>query len=81
MFVKYCFLRHSPSLRAAIKFRMEQKGVTAADVARAVGISPINHVYYYLTVSIPTKLTQHKVLRICTYLGIKIGINIEYEHS
>lgn len=76
---KYCFLRYSHELHAAIKFKIDQKrleGITIAKIAEEVEIDRTRISKYY-NETVRKAITQADLLRLANYLGIEIELNVK----
>lgn len=70
----WCFLRSSPKLRAAIKFRMEQMGIRSQDVAKGAGINNTRLSSYLNGMHKP--LTQYQLIQLCKFLGLEVDLQV-----
>lgn len=76
---KYCFLRYSHELHAAIKFKIDQKrleGKTITKIAEDTEIERTRISKYYNETS-RKSITQADLLRLANYLGVQVELNVK----
>ena len=72
----WCFFRGDPNIRSAIKFRLEESGLSQRELSLEVGVAPYRF-SKYLNKRIPN-LNQYQLYAICERLGIKVRLNVEF---
>lgn len=72
----WCLLRSSQRLKAAVKFRIDHINKPYKDIAAESGI-PQYRISLYLNGHERKGITQYQLVRLCSYLGIDVGLNIK----
>lgn len=74
---QYDIVRHSQSLRAAIKTQLSRKGMTVGGVCNSLGIHP-SKMYEYLKGS-TSSIPQYKILLFCQKIGVDVSLTIRLD--
>lgn len=70
-----------PTLKAAVKLRMKERGLRQLDVIKATGI-PQSYLSVYINHSYMTRpkghnrMSQYYLLEVCRFLDIQVGVTI-----
>jgi transcriptional regulator with XRE-family HTH domain len=77
----WCILRSNGRVKAAIKFRMKERGIGYKEVAKIADVRA-NRVSSYLNNhhegGRPT-LTQKQIMKICIELNIEVTLSVKFE--
>jgi len=74
--MRFCILKNSDKLRAAVGLRIKQLGLTPFRVAEITGLR-LQGINSYLKGK-NTNLTQGQIVKLCDFLGIAVSIKIEF---
>jgi transcriptional regulator with XRE-family HTH domain len=73
----WCFLRDNASLKIAIQYKLKEKGLILAEIERQSGV-PGYRISSWLNGKRPYP-NQHQMLKLCTWLGIEVDLNVEFK--
>ena len=74
--MRFCILKNSDKLRAAVGLRLKQLGLTPFRVAAITGLR-LTGINSYLKGK-NTNLTQGQIIQLCDFLGIVVNLKIEF---
>ena len=70
----YCAIRHNGAILSAVKYKMDQLGISQVKLSEETGV-PKYRISLYLTGK-RINLNQVQLFKVCDYLGIKVDINV-----
>jgi len=73
---KWCHLRYNEALRTAVRIRVKNYNTT--QICNEIGLHR-NNFYKWMSGEDCKKVTQYKLYRFCTKIGIKISLKIDIE--
>ena len=75
----WCFLRTSQKLRAAVRFKLQEKGNPWNHIESTLGIRRYRISSYLNGMDLP--MTQYDLIRLCNYLGLKVDIDVSINYD